>query len=255
MTATMELDAPTPHGVPIVEARNLNKSFGGFVAVRDVSFDLHDGEIVGLVGSNGAGKTTLLNLIYGRMPVTSGELRIDGLDVTRMPAYQRVRRGLGMVFQHTTIFPTMGVRENLRMGAMRKHRGPDPSSPAEIDAMLDMIGLAGKAHDEASQLSHGEQQWLEIGMVLLTKPSMVLLDEPTSGMTKAEAARMADLCRGLIADGTVRSMMVVEHNIDFVRHISNHVLVMHRGTLIAAGTIDEVQHDQAVRDAFLGRQR
>ncbi len=238
----------------VVEARGLSKSFGGFRAVHDVSFELHEHEITGLVGSNGAGKTTLLNLIYGRNSITDGRLLLDGTDVTRQPAFRRVRRGLGMVFQHTTIFPTMGVRENLRLGALRKHPGADPSSPDEIEAMLERVGLAEQGDVEAATLSHGEQQWLEIGMVLLAKPTVVLLDEPTSGMTKAEAARMADLCRTLIEQQAVRSMMVVEHNIDFIRHISNHVLVMHRGTIIAAGTIDEVQHDQAVRDAFLGRQ-
>jgi urea transport system ATP-binding protein len=158
-----------------------------------------------------------------------------------------------MVFQHTTVFPALGVRENLRLGAMRKGRGPDASSPVEVDAMLEMIGLTSKQFDSASKLSHGEQQWLEIGMVLLAKPRLLLLDEPTSGMTRSEAARMAELCRRLVAEGTVRAVVVVEHNIDFIRRVSNRVLVMHRGTIIASGSIDEVQHDQAVRDAFLGR--
>lgn len=237
----------------IVEAREVSKSFGGFVAVHDVSFDLPEGEVIGLVGSNGAGKTTLLNLLYGRLELSEGRISFDGSDISDLPAHQRVRRGLGMVFQHTTVFPALGVRENLRLGAMRKGRGSDASSPAEIDAMLEMIGLSAKQYDIASKLSHGEQQWLEIGMVLLTKPALLLLDEPTSGMTRSEAARMADLCRRLVAERTVRAVVVVEHNIDFIRRVSNRVLVMHRGTIIASGTIDEVQNDQAVRDAFLGR--
>lgn len=237
----------------LVRAVEVSKSFGGFDAVLDVSFELPEGEVTGLVGSNGAGKTTMLNLLYGRMPVSSGRLEFDGADITNLPAYERVRLGLGMVFQHTTVFPGLGVRENLQLGAMRKTKGADPSSPAEIDAMLEMIGLTDKQYDVASSLSHGEQQWLDIGMVLLTKPSMLLLDEPTSGMVKSEAARMADLCRHLIAEQTVRAVVVVEHNIDFIRRVSNRVLVMHRGGIIASGTIDEVQHDQGVRDAFLGR--
>lgn len=237
----------------LVQVREVSKSFGGFNAVTDVSFDLLDNEVTGLVGSNGAGKTTMLNLLYGRMPVSAGRIDFDGVDVTNMSAATRVRRGLGMVFQHTTVFPDMGVRENLVLGAQRKLRGEDPSTPTEIDQMLEMIGLTHRQFDLAANLGHGEQQWLEIGMVLLCKPSMLLLDEPTSGMTRAEAQRMAELCRSLIAEGVVRAVVVVEHNIDFIRRVSDRVLVMHRGTIIAAGTIDEVQHDQGVRDAFLGR--
>lgn len=244
--------APADSGAVIVEATELAKSFGGFYAVVDVSFQLRTGEVTGLVGSNGAGKTTLLNLLYGRTPLTAGRLTFDGREISRLAAHERVRLGLGMVFQHTTVFPTLGVRENLVLGAMRKRRGRDPSTPADIDEILGLIGLTDQQYRPAGELSHGEQQWLEIAMVLLTKPSLLLLDEPTSGMTKAEAQRMAELCRRLIDERTVRAVVVVEHNIDFIRHVSNHVLVMHRGEIIAAGTIDEVQHDPDVRDAFLG---
>ena len=116
-----------------------------------------------------------------------------------------------------------------------------------------MIGLESREYDIASTLSHGEKQWLEIGMVLLAKPQILLLDEPTSGMTKAEAAKTSDLCKQLLDRGAVKSIVVVEHNIDFIRRVSEKVLVMHRGSIIAAGTIDEVQKDQLVRDSFLGR--
>lgn len=237
----------------ILEAIGVSKSFGGFNAVADVSFELFDHEVTGLVGSNGAGKTTMLNLLYGRMPVTMGRILFDGEDITDLPADARVRRGLGMVFQHTTVFPDIGVRENLLLGAKRKTRGDDPSTQADIDEILDMSGLTERQYELAGNLSHGEQQWLEIGMVLLCKPSLLLLDEPTSGMTRPEAQRMADMCRRLVAERTVKAVVVVEHNIDFIRRVSSRVLVMHRGTVIASGTIDEVQHDQGVRDAFLGR--
>lgn len=237
----------------IVRAIEVSKSFGGFNAVVDVSFDLFDNEVTGLVGSNGAGKTTMLNLLYGRLPVTMGRILFEGHDITDMAADARVRRGLGMVFQHTTVFPDVGVRENLLLGAQRKSHGADPSSPSDIDAMLELTGLTDRQYELAGNLSHGEQQWLEIGMVLLCKPSMLLLDEPTSGMTRVEALRMADVCRHLISERTVKAVVVVEHNIDFIRRVSNRVIVMHRGTVIASGSIDDVQHDQGVRDAFLGR--
>lgn len=239
----------------LLEARRVRKSFGGFTAVNDVSFQLQIGEITGLVGSNGAGKTTLLNALYGKTFVDSGSIFLNDREVTQMPAFERVRLGLGMVFQVTSVFAELSVTENLRLGAYAKGVEQRPSSEDELVAMLLMIGLESRKYDVASTLSHGEQQWLEIGMVLLAKPQILLLDEPTSGMTKAEAAKTADLCRSLLISGAVKSMVVVEHNIEFIRRVSEKVLVMHRGGIIASGTVDEVQKDQLVRDSFLGRMK
>ncbi len=237
----------------LLEARAVRKSFGGFTAVKDVSFVLRAGEITGLVGSNGAGKTTLLNVLYGKTHVDSGSIFLNGRDVTEVSAFERVRLGLGMVFQITSVFAELSVTENLRLGALGKGKELRPSSEDDIVTNLRLIGLESRQYDVASTLSHGEQQWLEIGMVLLAKPQILLLDEPTSGMTKAEAVKTADLCRSLLASGVVQAIVVVEHNIDFIRRVSEIVLVMHRGGIIAAGTIDEVQNDQLVRDSFLGR--
>lgn len=237
----------------LLEVRSVRKSFGGFAAVDDVSFELRSGEITGLVGSNGAGKTTLLNVLYGKTFADSGSIIMNGTDVTKIPAFERVRLGLGMVFQITSVFHELSVTENLQLGALRKGREVRPSSDTDIDAILALIGLQSRRFDIASTLSHGEQQWLEIGMVLLAKPQILLLDEPTSGMTRAEAAKTADLCRSLLSNGTVAAIVVVEHNIDFIRRVSERVLVMHRGGIIASGSIDEVQKDQLVRDSFLGR--
>ncbi|MEY3414436.1 MAG: hypothetical protein RJA79_1311 [Actinomycetota bacterium] len=240
---------------PLLEARGVTKSFVGFTAVNDVSFQLQVGEITGLVGSNGAGKTTLLNSLYGKTSIDRGSIFLNGVDVTTMQASERVRLGLGMVFQLTSVFNELSVSENLRLGALAKYKEARPSSDDEIAAMLKTIGLELREFDNAANLSHGEQQWLEIGMVLLAKPQILLLDEPTSGMTKAEAAKTADLCKQLLASGAVKSIVVVEHNIDFIRRVSEKVLVMHRGSIISSGTIDEIQKDQLVRDSFLGRMK
>lgn len=237
----------------VLEAREVEKSFGGFTAVNKVSFQLKVGEITGLVGSNGAGKTTLLNSLYGKISIDRGSIFLNGNDVTTMPAFQRVRLGLGMVFQITSVFNELSITENLRLGALAKSKEQRPSSDAEIIAILKTIGLESREYDIASTLSHGEKQWLEIGMVLLAKPQILLLDEPTSGMTKAEATKTSDLCKQLLGSGAVKSIVVVEHNIDFIRRVSEKVLVMHRGSIIASGTIEEVQKDQLVRDSFLGR--
>ena len=237
----------------LLEAREVEKSFGGFIAVNKVSFQLKAGEITGLIGSNGAGKTTLLNSLYGKTSIDGGSILLNGKDISEMPAFKRVRLGLGMVFQITSIFNELSVSENLRLGALAKSKEPRPSSNDEITSTLKTIGLESREFDVAATLSHGEQQWLEIGMVLLAKPQVLLLDEPTSGMTKAEAAKTCDLCKQLLSDGAVSSIVVVEHNIDFIRRVSEKVLVMHRGAIIASGTIDEVQKDQLVRDSFMGR--
>lgn len=237
----------------VLEACDVEKSFGGFTAVNKVSFQLKVGEITGLVGSNGAGKTTLLNSLYGKTSIDRGSIFLNDIDVTTMPAFERVRLGLGMVFQITSVFNELSVTENLRLGAFAKSKEHRPSSEDEIIAMLKTIGLESREYDIASTLSHGEKQWLEIGMVLLAKPQILLLDEPTSGMTKAEAAKTSDLCKQLLGSGAVKSIVVVEHNIEFIRRVSEKVLVMHRGSIIASGTIEEVQKDQLVRDSFLGR--
>ena len=232
----------------------VTKSFGGFVAVDGVSLELNAGELRGLIGANGAGKSTLLHLIYGRLRGDGGTIRFGDTDVTNLPAHQRARRGMGLVFQVTSVFDDLTVEENLLLGALPKLSGSVASADrAEVERVLELIELGGVRGRRARHLSHGEQRWLEIGMVLLTRPKLLLLDEPTSGMTRAESRSTASLLRELQASRAAEAMIVVEHNIEFIRLVSDRVTVMHRGAVLADGTIDEVQANPEVQASYLGR--
>lgn len=232
----------------------LTRSFGGFVAVDGVSLTLDSGELRGLIGANGAGKSTLLHLIYGRLAADGGTIRFDDADVTHLAANERARRGMGLVFQVTSVFDDLTVEENLLLGALPKASGNASSvDRAEVERVLELIELSGVRDRRARHLSHGEQRWLEIGMVLLTQPKLLLLDEPTSGMTRAESRRTAALLRSLQAARAAEAMIVVEHNIEFIRLVSDRVTVLHRGRVLADGTIDEVQANPDVQASYLGR--
>ncbi len=240
----------------VLEISGVSRSFRGFPAVDGVSLSLERGELRGLIGSNGAGKSTLLHLIYGRIAVDSGTIRFGDSDVTDVPAYRRARLGMGLVFQVTSVFGELSVEENLLLGAMYKDpRRRAPVDREELERVLDLVELRDVRHRRAGHLSHGRQQWLEIGMVLLTKPRLLLLDEPTSGMTRAESQRTADLLRELQASQAAEAVIVVEHNIEFIRLVSDRVTVMHRGQVLADGTVAEVQANTEVQDSYLGRLR
>lgn len=233
----------------------LHRTFRGYSAVTGVSLRLERGELRGLIGANGAGKSTLLHLIYGKILPDEGTITFDGHDVTRMPAYRRARLGMGLKFQVTSVFDDLTVEENLRLGANPKWRGGGAAVPtSEIERVLDMVELTASRRRRARELSHGEKQWLEIGMVLLTGPKLLLLDEPTSGMTRAESRRTAGLLRDLQSARAAEAMIVVEHNIEFIQLVSDRVTVMHRGRVLADGTIDEVQANPDVQASYLGRQ-
>jgi len=240
--------------VSVLAIDAVTKSFGGFVAVDGVSLELNAGELRGLIGANGAGKSTLLHLIYGRLRGDRGTIRFGDTDVTNLPAHQRARRGMGLVFQVTSVFGDLTVEENLLLGALPKLSGRVASADrAEVERVLELIELGGIRARPARHLSHGEQRWLEIGMVLLTRPKLLLLDEPTSGMTRAESRSTASLLRELQAARAAEAMIVVEHNIEFIRLVSDRVTVMHRGAVLADGTIDEVQANPEVQASYLGR--
>lgn len=230
------------------------KSFQGFDAVDGVSLRLESGEMRGLIGSNGAGKSTLLHLIYGKLLADAGTIRFGDEDVTQLPANARARLGMGLVFQVTSVFEELTVEENLLLGAMPKLPGTRMQvDRAEVERVLDLIELQDHRARRAGHLSHGQQQWLEIGMVLLTRPRLLLLDEPTSGMTRQESHRTAGLLRNLQSSAVAEAIIVVEHNIEFITLVSDRVTVMHRGSVLADGTVAEVQQDPAVQASYLGR--
>jgi urea transport system ATP-binding protein len=240
--------------VSVLAIDGLAKSFRGFVAVDDVSLELGGGELRGLIGANGAGKSTLLHLIYGRLRADRGAIRFGDTDVTGLPAHGRARLGMGLVFQVTSVFDELTIEENLLLGALPKLSMTEaPVDHGEVERVLNLIELSAVRSRRARHLSHGQQRWLEIGMVLLTKPKLLLLDEPTSGMTRAESRRTASMLRELQAAGAADAMIVVEHNIEFIRLVSDRVTVMHRGRVLADGTIDEVQANREVQAVYLGR--
>lgn len=261
----------------VLSVSGLGKSFAGFKAVDNVDLELEQGEMLGLIGANGAGKSTLLHLIYGRLHPDRGSIRFNGTDVTLLPVTNRARMGMGLVFQITSVFDGLTVDENLVLGALPKGTVSPPSEPfpppasvggggaegdgggwratdhGAIEKVIDLVGLRSLRGRSAGQLGHGEKQRLEIGMVLLTRPSLLLLDEPTSGMTEAESRHTAGLLQTLRSEGAIAAAIVVEHNIEFIRLVADRVTVMHRGSVLADGPIDQVQDDPAVQASFLGR--
>lgn len=238
----------------VLSIKGLTRTFSGFKAVDNITLSLGPGELRGLIGSNGAGKSTLLHLIYGQLYADEGTILFGDRDVTRMPAGERARLGMGLVFQIASVFNELTVEQNLVLGALpKKPRTKLPLDRSEVARVLDLIELADVRYRSTNHLSHGEKQWLEIGMVLLTRPKLLLLDEPTSGMTRAESRRTAALLRQLQESEAVESMIVVEHNIEFIRLVSDRVTVMHRGVVLADGTIEEVQSNPEVQASYLGR--
>lgn len=237
---------------PVLEVQRVTKSFAGFTAIKDVSLTLQQGEMRGLIGSNGAGKSTLMHLIYGRELPDEGAIIFGGQGVSDLPPFQRARLGMALKFQVTSVFDDLTVEENLALGAQPKKRVRKGKNE-RIDEILGLIELEPKRSWQARELSHGEMQWLEIGMVLLTDPALLLLDEPTSGMTRAESRHTADLLHSLREQQAVAAMMIVEHDLEFIRLVSDNVTVLHRGSVLAAGTVAEVQDNADVQDAYLGR--
>ena len=236
----------------------VSKVFGGLRAVDGVSLDVQPGERRALIGPNGAGKTTLFNLIAGALPVTLGSITLFGEDVTRMTAHRRAWRGLARTFQISNLFPTLSVLENcllavqaLTPARLSMHR-PLSGYRALHDrahATLEAVGLADRAHHTVRQLSHGEQRQLEIGLALAGSPRVLLLDEPTAGLSPAESRHMADLLATLDPAMTV---LIIEHDMDIALEIARHVTVLHYGRVIADGTRDEIRAHPTVREIYLG---
>ncbi len=242
----------------VLVTESLSKRFGGLVAVNDVSLTVQTGDVHCVIGPNGAGKTTLLNLLSGALPPTAGQIRFGGQEVTSLPAHRRARLGIGRSFQRTNIFPEFTVYENCRLGAQAKLRSSMHFvRPAERDVgvreraerAMELVGLTGRRQALASALSHGEQRQLEIGVMLATEPSLLLLDEPMAGMSADETTRMVALIRRLKAGHT---LVLIEHDMDAVFAVADIITVMVNGAVLASGRPDEIRRSQAVQDAYLG---
>jgi urea ABC transporter ATP-binding protein UrtD len=242
---------------PILSTRGLDKHFGGLHAIDGLEFMLHEGELRCLIGPNGAGKTTFFNLVTGHLRPNQGTIQFRGAQINGLAPHVICHRGIGRKFQVPNVFYDLTVADNLSVAQHGKRglgqlifESPGRSHNDEIEAMLDVIGLYAKRDYAASALAHGEKQWLEIGMVLINKPSLLLLDEPTAGMTAEETHETAQLIKRLSKGLTT---VVIEHDIKFVREIAEIVTVLHRGKILAEGPFHEIADNETVRNIYLGR--
>ena len=231
----------------VLATQNLTKNFGGLTAIERVDFTVDEGELRCLIGPNGAGKSTLLNLIVGLLSPTDGRVFFDGIDLTELPPNERVDAGLSVKFQSPHVYEDLTVRDNLLIPLQRTGRD---DIEATIHRTLEEIGLGGRSGTTAGDLSHGQQQRLEIGMATTLDPKLMLLDEPVAGMSVEETADVASLVRSLNDDGM--AFIVIEHDMEFVREISQQVTVLNQGEIFRQGTIEEIESDPAVKRIYLG---
>ncbi len=241
----------------ILDVQNVTVSFDGFKALNALNFTMNYGELRFVIGPNGAGKTTLMDVITGKTRPSSGRIVFDGhLDVLRLPEHRIVQEGIGRKFQTPSVFASLSVFENLEaaIGFKSRVRGLFGSiNAAELEtitAILEKIGLKDRAKVRAGQLSHGEKQWLEIGMLLVQEPKLMLLDEPIAGMTRRERDKTGELLQAISEH---RSVLVVEHDMQFMRQFASTVTVMHSGQVLCEGTVETVQNDPCVIEVYLGR--
>jgi len=246
------------NGTPILRLRGVEVIVGGVHALRGVDIDVTQGERLGILGPNGAGKTTLFNVISGDLPPTEGQILIGDLDVSTAPP--RVRPGLGVArtYQQTRLFGGMTVADNLFVAAAGKaggrlrmfHKGSDAEYRLHARQAAEEVWLDDKLQSMVADLSHGEQRQLEVAMAMVTDPSLLLLDEPASGLSRAERERLTELL--LTLDRSI-TLMLIEHDMDVALEVAERVVVMHEGRTVAEGTPDEIRADQLVHDIYLGR--
>jgi urea transport system ATP-binding protein len=240
----------------ILEVDRVTVSFDGFRALDDLTLSLDAGELRCIVGPNGAGKTTLMDVITGKTRPDSGAVRFDGRDITRLAEHKIVSRGIGRKFQRPTVFPGHTVFENLELttrgskGVLRNlFSRLSKSERQAIERTLELTGLTGHAARLAGLLSHGQKQWLEIGMLLMQEPKLLLVDEPVAGMSQTEIEKTSEILASLAGRHTV---VVVEHDMDFVRSIASRVTVLHEGKVLADGPMSKVQNEPSVVEVYLG---
>ncbi|MDX1448649.1 MAG: ABC transporter ATP-binding protein [Acidimicrobiia bacterium] len=250
----------SPAGVPpVVRVAGLAWGVGGLVIIDDVSLDVAEGEFLSVIGPNGAGKTSLINLISGVHRPTGGSILVRGREVTGLRPAARVGLGIGRTFQASSLFPVLTVHENVRIaaqaalgGSLHLLRRPRPGDDAHriTGEVLERVGLTARADTRAGSLSHGDKRKVELAMVLAADPSVLLLDEPTAGVSVEETRPLVDLIRQVHQDG--KTVVMVEHRMEFVVDVSDRIAVMHQGKMLIVGTPEEVMSDRTVRTAYLG---
>jgi branched-chain amino acid transport system ATP-binding protein len=242
----------------ILRTTGVSKSFGKFLALNNITAEFERGAITSIIGPNGAGKSTYFNLLSGAFAPSRGKVEFEGRDVTHLPQHRFAHLGIAKSFQITNIFPQLTVRENVRVGLQAfvsrydiwRPRASLPGLIERADALLAMVGLQDRRERRARDLAHGEQRALEIGMALAANPRLLLLDEPTAGMSPEETRVMMDLIVKLAGERTV---VLVEHKMKLVMGISQRVLVLHHGELLAQGTPAEVRQNEQVKRVYLGQ--
>ncbi len=241
----------------IIDLQEVSVSFNGFKALRKVDFRIDQGELRMLIGPNGAGKTTLLDVISGKVQSKSGKVIFKGIDIGKLSAYRIARMGIGRKFQTPTIFENLSVFENMEL-SLRKEKGIFSALASSLTAeeredifsALKVINLEAKVRERAGVLSHGEKQWLELGMSIIQEPALLLVDEPVAGMTGREREKTGELLQRIAKR---RSVLVVEHDMEFVRRIARKVTVLHEGMVLCEGSMDEVRNNSLVIKVYLGR--
>ena len=242
----------------ILVAEGVGKKFGGFVALKDVSVSFARDKLSAIIGPNGAGKSTFFNVISGAFPASSGRVTFEGRDITALPTHEYARRGIAKSFQITNVFPQLSAHENVRVAAQMQKTRYNLWTPrarireliAQADDLLERVGIAAKRNSVARDMAHGEQRCLEIAMALACQPRLLLLDEPTAGMSPEETVRMMDLIVRLAAERTV---ILVEHKMKLVMGICQQLVVLHHGELLAQGSPDDIRANDEVKRVYLGQ--
>jgi branched-chain amino acid transport system ATP-binding protein len=242
----------------LLETRGLTRRYGSLVALDGVWMSVAAGARHAVIGPNGAGKSTLFALVTGGLRASAGRIGFDGQDVTRWPDHARARAGMGKTFQHASLFGSLPVLDNVALAtqraaglgmAMLRPAGRHAAVRDAAMAQLELVGLAGRAAAPAAALSHGERRQLEVAIALAGSPKLLLLDEPTAGMSAADSARFADLVESL---GDAVTVLIIEHDLDVVFRLATRVTVLHLGRVLADATPDEVRADETVQRAYLG---
>ena len=235
----------------LLRTRGLAKAFGGVRAVDGVDFTLEPGSLRSIIGPNGAGKSTFFKLLLGSIKPDKGAIRFRGRDVTRAEPHRRAHMGIGVKFQHLGVYGDLSVRHNLQLPLQHSLSGE--AMDAEIARLLERLNLAGTEERRVAELSHGQRQWLAIGMALAMRPVLLLLDEPTAGMGPDETRATGALVSSVHAEGV--TVVVVEHDMAFVRQLGAPVTVLHYGRVFAEGSLAAIESNEDVRNIYLGASR
>ena len=243
---------------PAIELKNLSKRFGGLQVIDHLDLTIKPRELRCIIGPNGAGKTTLFDLITGRIKPDEGQVIFEGRDITYLKPYNVSRAGIVRKFQIPSVFDELTILENLhiaahgqqRIGSLIFYRRTETSALDRVNEIMEVIHLSGRGDELVKTLSHGEKQWLEIGMVLSYKPRLILLDEPTAGMSAHDTMETSHIIREISRSMTA---VVIEHDIKFLKELAEYVTVLDRGVVLAEGTFQEIEANSLVRDVYLGR--